>query len=183
MTVERTKTGALPKLGPLGVTIYVISAFFIAVAQSSLYRGFSFFGTLPALGLCFSCAAGYFDGEKTGGAVGLLTGFLVDALGNTSFSLLPLAYALVGYFVGVFGTAGRGLSPLKACFASFCVRLGAAVGVGAIVTLFGILVLSSSPNFLHALVFVTLPEALISYVFGLLFWVAYRIIYRKRAKA
>ena len=183
MTGERAKTGAVPPLTPLGVTLYALGAFFVAVAQSSLYRGFSFFGTLPSLGLCFSCAAGYFDGEKTGGAVGLFTGFLVDALGNASFSILALAYALVGYFVGVFSHTKRGLAPIKSCFASFCVRLGASVGVGAIVTLFGILVLSSSPNFLHALVFVTLPEALISFVFGILFWAAYRIIYRKRAKA
>ena len=183
MTAERSKTGQLPKLTPLGALLYAVAIFSVSVLQSCLYVSFSFFGTIPSLGICLCCAAGYFDGERTGGAVGLLTGFLVDALGNASFSLLPLAYALVGYFVGAFSNAGRGLSPLKACLASFCARLGITAGCGAVITIFGILVSANSANFIYAFICIALPEAFITFVFGLLFWLAYRIIYRKRAKA
>ena len=180
---ERTKTGQLPKITPLGAILYAVVIFFVAVIQSCLYKSFDFFGTIPSLALCLSCAAGYFDGEKAGGVVGLCAGFLVDALGNASFSLIPLVYALIGYFTGVFSPAGRVMLPIKTCLASFCVRLGAAVGVGATVTLFGILVLSGNANFIHAIVFVALPEAFISFVSGVFFWAAYRLVYRKRAKA
>lgn len=168
---------------PLGVTLYGVAVFFIAVIQSCLYTGFDFFGTIPSLALCLCCAAGYFDGERPGGTVGLCAGFLVDALGNASFSLLPLAYALIGYFTGVFSPSRRVKLPLKSCFALFCVRLGFGVGAGAVTTLLGIFIGASSPNFIHAVVFVAFPEAFITFVFGLFFWAAYRLIYIKRSSA
>lgn len=180
---ERTKTGQLPKITPLGAILYAVAIFFVALIQSCLYKSFDFFGTIPSLALCLSCAAGYFDGEKAGGVVGLCAGFLVDALGNASFSLIPLVYALIGYFTGVFSPAGRVMLPIKTCLASFCVRLGIAVGGGGVTTLLGIFIGASSPNFIHAIVFVALPEAFITFVSGLFFWAAYRIVYRKRAGA
>ena len=178
---ERTKNGQLPKITPLGITLYAVAVFLTAVIQSCLYKSFDFFGAIPSLALCLCCAAGYFDGENVGGTVGLCAGFLVDALGVASFSILPLAYALIGYFTGVFSPSGRIKLPAKSCFASFCVRLGIAVGGGSVTTLLGIFIGANSPNFIHAIVFVALPEAFITFVSGLFFWAAYRLIYIKRS--
>ena len=168
------------KITPLGAAIYALAVFLTAVTQSCIGSGVGFFGTFPALGLCLCCAAGYFDGERVGATVGLGVGVCIDALGSSGFSLVPVVYAALGYFVGCFSATCRGRMPFGQCFLSYCVRLGCAVGVGAVTTVAGIFIGARTPHLLSAIFLVALPESVISFVAGLFFWLAYRIIYIKR---
>lgn len=180
MTNDRQNTSSCTPMTPLGVALYAIAVFLTAVIQSCLYRAFDFFGTIPSLTLAFTVAAGHFDGERTGGVTGLCSGFLTDALGSAAFSFLPLAYCVIGYFVGVSSAACRGKTPAAHCFVSYCLRLAASVGVGATVTVFAIFFSANTPNIISAIFLVALPESVISFVFGLAFWCVYRLIYIKR---
>ena len=181
MINERSGNATLPVITPLSAIFYAICIFLVSVIQSCLYSSFDFFGTIPSLGLAFCCAAGYFDGERVGGVTGLCLGFLIDALGSAAFSFLPLAYALIGYFCGALSASCRGKLSLGHCFLSYCIRLGVSVGVGATVTLFCIFFNAQNPDVISSVFFVALPESVISFIFGLPFWVVYRVIYRKRS--
>lgn len=74
----------------------------LAVIQLSFFGRFRVFGAIPDITLAALLCIGYFTGPYTGAVSGIGAGFLIDSLGSTGVTVLPLAYLLAGYFTGHF---------------------------------------------------------------------------------
>ncbi len=75
-----------------------------AILQTTVFSRFAPFGATPDLMLALVIAIGTTEGERWGGATGLAAAFLIEAMGGTGITLLPLLYMPVGYTVGVLCT-------------------------------------------------------------------------------
>ncbi|MBE6562780.1 MAG: hypothetical protein E7660_03490 [Ruminococcaceae bacterium] len=75
-----------------------------AILQTTVFARFTPFGATPDLMLALVIAVGTTEGERWGGATGLAAAFLIESLGGTGITLLPLLYVPVGYTVGVLCT-------------------------------------------------------------------------------
>lgn len=71
-----------------------------ALLQTTVFAEFRFFGAVPDLMLMLVITVAMFEREKGGAACGLFAGFLIEALGSTGVSILPLIYMFCGIFVG-----------------------------------------------------------------------------------
>ena len=161
---------------------YSAAIFLLAVFQSSVAPRFPFFGTTPAYLLALTAAAAFFDGERTGAAVGLASGFLSDALGGVGISVLPILYTLLGWLVGrcveKLGhdrsrSVGEGLL-------RWTVWLLAASGIGMIITAICLLLSAGKVHIFSVLLKMILPEAAGTFLFGYPIGIIFMIIYRRR---
>lgn len=164
------------------IVAYGAAVFLLSVFQSTVAARFGFLGTAPALLLALTCAAAYFDGEHTGEAVGLASGFLLDALGGSGISVLPLAYTLTGWFIGKmtvrFGH-DRIVSP-GGRIVWWCVWLGAGVGIGMLITALCLFLTAGKVNIISAFLHIILPEALATYFSGFPLCFVYLLINRRK---
>jgi rod shape-determining protein MreD len=72
------------------------------VLQTTLFSaGLRVFGVMPDIGLVLTVAVAYYQGSERGAAFGFAMGIAVDLFLNTPVGLSALAFALVGYGVGV----------------------------------------------------------------------------------
>jgi rod shape-determining protein MreD len=74
------------------------------VLHTAVSPNLRIFGVAIDLLLLLSIAAGIAGGPERGAAIGFTCGLLADCFLQTPFGLSALAYALVGYGVGVFQT-------------------------------------------------------------------------------
>lgn len=74
-------------------TLYTV--ILISITGSFLYS-LGYTGVVPDLILCATIAVAYFEGERVAAVYGMLSGFALEAVGSTGFSILPLFYMLVG---------------------------------------------------------------------------------------
>ena len=84
-----------------------ILAFFIiffSITQTTLLARIRPFGAVPDLLLPFVVAVAMSEKEKWGAVVGLISAFVIDALGGVTIMLLPLLYVPVGIFCGLLTT-------------------------------------------------------------------------------
>ncbi|MBR6290944.1 MAG: hypothetical protein IKR53_05820 [Clostridia bacterium] len=84
-----------------------IIAFFIiffSVTQTTLLARLRPFGATPDLLLPFVVAVGVSEREKWGGVTGLISAFIIDALGGVRLMLLPLLYVPAGIVCGLLTT-------------------------------------------------------------------------------
>ena len=72
----------------------------LSVLQLSFFGRFRIFGAIPDLMITAVLCIGFFTGPYTGAVSGIGAGALIDALGTTGFTVLPLCYLLQGYLVG-----------------------------------------------------------------------------------
>jgi rod shape-determining protein MreD len=82
----------------------------IVVVQVSLFPHLRIAGVAPDLGLVVALAVGYTEGPEAGAIAGFVAGLGFDLFLETPLGLHALAYALVGYFGGIF-EAGLFRSP------------------------------------------------------------------------
>lgn len=165
-----------PKLAAYGAAIFLLTVF-----QTSFASRVTVFGAIPALTLAFTCAAGYFDGERTGCAVGVACGFLTDAFGGTWISFLPLVYCIAGFLVGHFSVrlsqadfrAGR-------CFIRYLMRLSATSAAGMVVCVIYCLMAGGEASILRIIGGTALPEAAATALCGTVYWPVFRLIYRRK---
>jgi rod shape-determining protein MreD len=73
----------------------------IVIVQVTIFPHLRFFGVVPDLGLLVAVAVGYQEGPEAGALIGFIAGFGYDLFLETPIGLNALAYALVGYGVGV----------------------------------------------------------------------------------
>src|SRR5438477_9612013 len=73
----------------------------IVVIQVAVFPHLRLFGVVPDLGLLVALAVGYHDGPEAGAIAGFVAGFGFDLFLETPLGLDALAYALVGYGVGI----------------------------------------------------------------------------------
>ncbi len=74
---------------------------FIALLQTTLLAQFRPFGATPDLMILFVLAVGMRENEKWGAVFGILSALIIDALGGTGVTLLPILYFAVGYLFPV----------------------------------------------------------------------------------
>ena len=74
----------------------------LSVIQLSFFGRFRIFGAIPDLMIAVVLCIGYFTGPYTGAVSGIGAGFLIDALGTTGWTILPLCYLFEGYLAGHF---------------------------------------------------------------------------------
>jgi rod shape-determining protein MreD len=73
----------------------------LVIMQVTIFPHLRLFGVVPDLGLLVAVAVGYQDGPEAGALIGFVAGFGYDLFLETPIGLNALAYALVGYGVGV----------------------------------------------------------------------------------
>ena len=90
---------ALSSLRPSQIVKFIVYALFsvilISITGSFLYSA-GYRGAVPDLILCATIAVAYFEGERVAAVYGMLSGFALESVGSTGFSILPLFYMLVG---------------------------------------------------------------------------------------
>ena len=74
----------------------------LTVVQVSVCARFRLLGAVADLMICFVLCMGYFTGPYTGAVCGIAAGFLIEAMGSTGITLLPLCYLFAGYLVGYY---------------------------------------------------------------------------------
>lgn len=77
---------------------------FFALLQTTVFAGMRPFGAIPDLLLPLVIAVSITEGEKWGSVTGLCAAILIEAMGTTVTSFLPLLYTPVGYTVGIIAT-------------------------------------------------------------------------------
>jgi rod shape-determining protein MreD len=73
----------------------------IVIVQVAVMPHLRLFGVVPDLGLLVAIAVGYENGAEAGALVGFIAGLGYDLFLETPVGLNALAYALVGYGVGI----------------------------------------------------------------------------------
>lgn len=90
------------------ILIYAPSLLILVLLQTTFLPRFPLLGQIPDLCLLLVLGVAIFDGADSGGALGILAGFLTSALGGSGISLLPLLYFIIGYGAG--HLSGRALA-------------------------------------------------------------------------
>ncbi len=106
-----------------------------AVLQVSLFGRLRFFGAVPDLMLCTVLAFSVLCGRYAGAITGIGAGFLIEALGSTGISLLPVLYLFCGYVAGNFSREMQGRSYpiyLLCLLCGLCLRAGMTVTYAAL---------------------------------------------------
>ena len=73
----------------------------VVLVQVTVFPHLRIAGVAPDLGLVVALAVGYHDGPEAGAIAGFVAGFGFDLFLETPLGLNALAYALVGYGVGI----------------------------------------------------------------------------------
>ena len=90
------------------ILVYGPTLLILALLQTTLFSAFPLLGMVPDLCLLLVLGIAMFDGAQSGGAVGIVAGFLESALGGAGISFLPLLFFLIGYGIG--HLSGRALA-------------------------------------------------------------------------
>ena len=164
---------------PLRVIIYTLVVLIVASFQAAFFGKVTFFGAVPALLLALTAAAAFFDGPKTGVAVGCGAGLCVDAIGGFGIMFSAFIYAIIGLAIGaVFGE--RAKTKPSSMLADWSLTLLVTVAVGEIVTILNMVLSLGKFEFGKALLYIILPETIGTYVFGFLAFPIYLLIYKNR---
>ena len=96
----------LPTLRPDGeligkMAICAALTILFALLQTTIFARFRPFGAIPDLMLPLVIAIGMTEGEKWGATWGLISAFIIESLGATGISLLPLLYMPAGFLCPV----------------------------------------------------------------------------------
>lgn len=167
----------------LKVIIYGAVIFLTAIFQSTVASRFGFFGATPAIMLALTCGAACYEDERVSSVIGLASGFCADALGNSGVSILPLVYALVGWFgtrLAVTLGKGRDGSSVGGRLIVWTLMLAGACGIGMLTTAITLLLTADRVYIIDMFLHILLPELAGTFVFGYPVGVIYMIVYRKR---
>jgi len=90
------------------VTLLLVT---LSVIQVSFFGRIRIWGAIPDVMIVAVMGIGFFTGQYTGAVSGIGAGFLIDALGSTGITLLPMCYLFEGYLVGFYArtTGSKGI--------------------------------------------------------------------------
>lgn len=74
---------------------------FFSLLQTTLFTRFRPFGAVPDLILPLVVAVAMVFREKWGAVFGVIAAFVIESLGGSTFTILPILYMLTGYIVGI----------------------------------------------------------------------------------
>ena len=165
---SKTRGEWIGVLKPIG---YAVAVLLFAVFDSTVSHRIGFYGTTPSLCLALIAATAVFDGKKAGSVVGLSAGVVTHALGGVGVSILPIVWALLGWFSAAreHGTPSRDNADRDFLrrFSNFAVCLALCCGVGIVTTAVSLFLTAGRFNIFSAFVKLLLPEALGTFVYGL----------------
>ncbi|MBR2722622.1 MAG: rod shape-determining protein MreD [Clostridia bacterium] len=78
-----------------------------SLLQVCVFGRYRPFGIVPDLTFCLVVGVGFFLGRFAGAVHGIAAGVLIEALGGTGLTLLPVFYLFCGYLVGHYARAIR----------------------------------------------------------------------------
>lgn len=73
----------------------------LALLETTVFSAVRPFGAVPDLMLPFVAAVAVTEGRRWGAVFGIVSGVVIESLGDPVIMLLPLVYMLTGFFVGV----------------------------------------------------------------------------------
>ena len=153
----------------------------LALLQTTVFARFRPFGAIPDLMLPFVVAFSMREGERWGAAAGLAAAFVIEALGSSGITLLPLLYVPVGYLCPIVTRLYlRDSIPVRMIFT-------AVSGVGrAVLTLLYLAVHVSSFSLGKLLAVVVLPEYASTFLLAmpvhLIVWLLLRPFHKPRSE-
>ena len=161
--------------------VYSVVFIIILLLQVTFFARFTVFGRIPDIMIIAVAVVAMLENEHAGAIFGLCFGYLVEALGSTGTTLLPLIYMLTGYFCGVVATDYYKRSVLL-----FLIFDIAAAAVRFFTTAVYIMFKWNSSNMAQSLINVAMPEFFatlaVSFVPALLLLPVYKIFRRHEEK-
>lgn len=138
---------------------------FFALLQTTLFTKFRPFGAVPDLILPLTVAVSMTEKERWGAVFGLVGAFVIESLGGSTFTILPILYMLTGYICGILTThyfrdsaATRALYTLATSFLRVIFTLLAIFATTGGVTLITAFAKAAIPEFFACLLFAPLPN-------------------------
>ena len=83
-----------------GVIVAVLLIFF-SLLETTLFTKFRPFGVTPDLILPLVVAVAIFEREKWGAVFGVIAAFVIESIGGSALTILPILYMPVGYVIGI----------------------------------------------------------------------------------
>ncbi len=140
-----------------------------AILQVSLFSRFRVLGAVPDLMIVSVLCISFFCGRYAGAITGIAAGFLIDAIGTTGITILPLCYFLCGYLVGHYARA------MQKGYTSYLLYLGCILPIRATVTVLYACMTYQNVNLPEILLRSVLPEVLVTAVAGLALYFPYKL--------
>ena len=81
-------------------SLYFLLLMTVSAIQVCIFPRFKFMGTVADATLCTVVIVSFFSNEKEASIYGFFAGIVIDSMGNTGITLLPLIYFLLAYFLG-----------------------------------------------------------------------------------
>ena len=79
---------------------YFLLMMSVAAVQICIFPRFKFFGTVADAMLCTVVIVAFLSNEKEASLFAFFGGIVIEAMGSTGISLLPLIYFITAYFLG-----------------------------------------------------------------------------------
>ena len=147
-----------------GIVCAVLRVFF-CLLQTTLFTKFRPLGAVPDLVLPLVIAISMTEKERWSAIIGLIGAIVIESLGGSTFTILPILYTFAGYFCGILTThyfrdsvATRALYTLVSTVARVFFTLIALFATTGNVTLLDALTKAALPEFFACIIFAPLPH-------------------------
>lgn len=146
------------------IVCWFLLAFF-CLLQTTLFTRFRPFGAVPDFILPLTVAVSMTEKEKIGSVFGLVGAVMIESLGGSTFTILPILYTLVGYICGIITThyfrdsvATRALYTVVTTVFRVCFTLIALFSTTANVTIVDAFAKAVIPEFFACICFAPIPH-------------------------
>lgn len=149
----------------LELVVCAVMLAFFSLLQTTLFAKFRPFGAVPDLILPLTVAVSMTEKEKVGAVFGLVGAVVIESLGGSTFTILPILYTLVGYICGILTThyfrdsvATRALYTVVTCAFRAVFTLIALFATTANVTLADAFTKAVIPEYISSVCFAAIPH-------------------------
>lgn len=154
-------------------TVCAVLLVFFSLLQTTLFTRFKPFGAVPDLVLPLVVAVSMTEKEKWGAVFGIIAAFVIESLGGSSVTLLPLPYMLTGYLAGICTT-----HYFRDAFAVRVMYTFVSAAARAVFTLLALVLTLGDFNLILCLTDIVVPEFLGSVLFAALPHIAAKLALR-----
>lgn len=138
---------------------------FFCLLQTTLFTKFRPFSAVPDLVLPLVIAVSMTEKERWGAVFGLIAAVVIESLGGSTFTLLPIPYTFAGYFCGILtvhyfrdSVATRALYTIVTTVLRVFFTLIALFATTGNVTIIDALSKAAVPEFIACVIFAPLPH-------------------------